>query len=122
MNPSLRQTQTDRRNAVLKIALINVLSVLAILPYCLHMEVKNNVKKGNVRPCPLYFQWSVDSEGVEKCTEIWSGPGRKIFGIFTFISQFLVPLVISAYAYVMILLTLHRHSQSLRPRGIAGET
>ena len=33
--------QTDRWNAVFKIALINVLSVLAILPYCLHMEVKD---------------------------------------------------------------------------------
>ena len=32
--------QTDRWNAVSKIALINVLSVVAILPYCLHMEVK----------------------------------------------------------------------------------
>ena len=69
-----------------------------------------------------YFQWSVDSEGVEKCTEIWSGPGRKIFGTFTFIFQFLVPSVISAYAYVMILLTLQRHIQSLRPRGISRET
>ena len=34
--------QTDKRNAVFKIVLINVMSVLAILPYSLHMEVKIN--------------------------------------------------------------------------------
>ena len=31
--------KTNKQSAVLKIAIINIFSVLAILPYCAHMEV-----------------------------------------------------------------------------------
>ena len=42
----------------------------------------------------ISFQWTVD-EGVEQCREVWSGLERSIFGIFTFIFQFLIPSVLS---------------------------
>ena len=61
-------------------------------------------------------QWAVD-EGVESCTEVWSGPGRKMFGIFTFLLQFLLPFLVSAYAYVRILVRLRRHIGSHNHRG-----
>lgn len=48
--------------------------------------------------CPfirnIYFQWYVE-DGIEKCREIWAGPSRVVFGIFTFIFQFLIPSLLS---------------------------
>ena len=61
-------------------------------------------------------QWSVES-GVEDCVEVWSGLTRKMFGMFTFLLQFLLPSLVSAFAYVRIIIVLRRHIGSHNHRG-----
>ena len=43
---------------------------------------------------PCMVQWWVE-DGEEQCREVWSGPARIIFGMFTFAFQFLIPLSVS---------------------------
>ena len=63
-------------------------------------------------------QWGVE-EGEESCVEVWSGTTRKIFGAFTFILQFLLPFLVSAFAYVRIVIILQGHLVSHTQRGMS---
>ena len=38
-SPTTINMKTNKRSTVIKIVIINIISVLAILPYCAHMEV-----------------------------------------------------------------------------------
>ena len=82
--------ETDRRNAVLKIALINALSVLAILPYCLHMEVTLFVVMNNdLVNCILSGRWTA----TELRSALRSGqvPGGKYLECSRLFSNFSCP-------------------------------
>ena len=165
--------KAQNRRTVIKVVLINLISVLAILPYSLHMEVikwaeretshckslnyikysikmvytysskKRRSAEGAFDVIQLSFrkvrrvslkrlglglwsmyslgilnifflsvtflsQWSLE-DGEQSCVELWSGPARKIFGGFTFLFQFLLPSLVSAFAYVRIVIILQRH-------------
>ena len=40
------------------------------------------------------LQWT-EEDGLELCTEEWSGAARNLFGVFTFVLQFLIPSLVS---------------------------
>ncbi len=66
--------------AVVIICVLDSVAMLASLPYSLHMTHRG-----------------------EQCWEDWQGPSRRLYGVFLFISQFTVPMVVSSAAYTMII-------------------
>ena len=66
--------------AVVIIFVLDTGAMLASLPYSLHMTHRG-----------------------EQCWEDWQGPNRRLYGVFLFISQFSVPIVVSSAAYTMII-------------------
>ena len=42
----------------------------------------------------ILLQWTIEND-VEICKEVWSGVARNIFGVSTFVLQFLIPIIIS---------------------------
>ena len=46
------------------------------------------------------LQWT-EEDGLELCTEEWSGAARNVFGVFTFVLQFLIPSLVSGEIAIM---------------------
>lgn len=66
--------------AVVIIGVLDTGAMVASLPYSLHMRHRG-----------------------EQCWEDWQGPHRRLYGVFLFISQFTVPIVVSSAAYTIII-------------------
>ena len=56
--------KTSTRSTIIKIIIINIISVLAILPYCAHMEVKYIKTTLTIKICQM-SDLSRDSNGIE---------------------------------------------------------
>ena len=56
--------KTSTRSTIIKIVIINIISVLAILPYCAHMEVKYIITTLTIKICQM-SDLSRDSNGIE---------------------------------------------------------
>ena len=66
--------------AVVIICVLDTGAMVASLPYSLHMRHRGG-----------------------QCWEDWQGPARRLYGVFLFISQFTVPMVVSSAAYTIII-------------------
>ena len=77
--------------SVVIICVLDSGAMVASLPYSLHMTHR-----------------------AEQCWEEWRGPHRRVYGLFLFISQFLVPIAVSSAAYTMIINKLATRGGSRR--------
>lgn len=55
-------TRPDTRHTVIRIVIINTISILAILPYCVHMEVRWKYDKANILPPYVQEKLSLNIE------------------------------------------------------------
>jgi len=83
--------QPSTSSSILRLVAINTTAILAVSPYCYHME------------------WAESPEGWQRCHEAWRGDSRFLFGICTFTAQFLVPFLTSAVCYHRIINKLNKH-------------
>ena len=92
------QQQGELGSAVVTILVLDTLALLAITPYTVHIT------------------WELDTDtGAELCWEQWEGTSRQLYGVFIFLTQFTVPLVVSSLAYIMIINKLSMRRGAVRP-------
>ena len=95
------------------IFIIDITSILLIVPYSLHMKV-NYQALFSLILVQISLQWESYTE-YDICTEDWSGSFRITFGLLTMAIQLGLPFVYSLIVYVKILHTLKDRTRKGRP-------
>ena len=92
-------------SAVLIVILIDLTSVMMMVPYCWNMKVCLICNLSISTNSSFQFQFLV-LDDMDICEEDWRGFYRIFFGLMTVILQFCVPFIVSLYVYIHIIYSL----------------